>query len=386
MTRNIPFNIPPTGDKAREYVLQSLENRHTSGDGPFTTRCHALLESMLGGRVLLTHSGTSALELATLLADIGPGDEVIMPSFTFSSTANAVVMRGATPVFVDIRADTLNIDEHTIQAAITAQTKAILPVHYAGICAEMDTINRIAAEHRLFVFEDAAQALGSTYKSKPAGTLSRAAAFSFHQSKNIVSGEGGALWMAEEKLADRAEIIREKGTNRRQFLRGAVDKYTWVDIGSSYLPSDLVAAYLLSQLEQVDTITKYRVQCFDYYMREFEALAMAGRVELPTLPEDCTTNGHLFYLLLNDTQDRDGFIAHMKAAGVTTPFHYVPLHSTPAGRRYGRTDGNLPVTDRQSARLVRLPMYMGVETELVDICAIARDYLASGHKSVRPSP
>ncbi|MGB3739032.1 MAG: dTDP-4-amino-4,6-dideoxygalactose transaminase [Pontixanthobacter sp.] len=375
MVPDIPFNIPAVNDASRRYVMESLENRHTSGDGPFTNRCHALLEKRLNGRVLLTHSGTSALELATLLAEIGPGDEVIMPSFTFSSTANAVALRGATPVFVDIRPDTLNIDENAIEPAITPATKAILPIHYAGICAEMDTINAIAARHNLFVFEDAAQALGSTYKGRPAGTLSQAGAFSFHQSKNIVSGEGGALWMADGHHANRAETIREKGTNRRQFLRGAVDKYTWVDIGSSYLPSDLVAAYLLSQLEEVDAITHYRANCFDYYMAAFADLAAGGRVELPTVPDDCTTNGHLFYLLLNDAEDRDAFIAHMKAAGITCPFHYVPLHSTPAGVRYGRADCPLPVTDMQSARLVRLPLYLGVEPQLFRIATISRSYL-----------
>lgn len=325
--------------------------------------------------MLLTHSGTAALEMAAMLADIGPGDEVIMPSFTFSSTANAVVLRGAVPVFVDIREDTLNIDEALIPEAVTPATKAILPVHYAGVCAEMDTINALAAKSGLFVIEDAAQALGSTYNGRAAGTLSNAAAFSFHETKNIVSGEGGAVWVDDEALFERAEIIREKGTNRRQFLSGAVDKYTWVDFGSSYLPSEIVAAYLLSQLEKLEEITAYRVGCYNRYFEAFSDLAKAGRISLPRIPAGCTTNGHIFYLLLRDVHDRTGFIAHMKESGITTPFHYVPLHASPAGRRFGRAHGGMVWTDRQSQCLVRLPLYLGIHDNLDRVVDVARDYL-----------
>lgn len=372
---SIPFNVPLVGESGRRYVLDALDSGHLSGDGPFTRRCTALLEERLGGHVLLTHSGTAALELAAMLADLGPGDEVIMPSFTFSSTANAVVLRGATPVFVDIRPDTQNIDETLVEDATTSATKAIVPVHYAGVCAEMDAVNAIADEKHLFVFEDAAQAYGSTYRGRAAGTLSDASAFSFHETKNVISGEGGAIWVGSEILSERAEIIREKGTNRRQFLRGAVDKYTWTDVGSSYLPNEITAALLLSQLERADEITRYRFGCYRRYVDAFSELEASGRVGCPTVPTHCTTNGHIFYILLRDLDDRTAFIKHMKQHGVLAPFHYVPLHSSPAGRRFGRAHGELRQTTRQSERLVRMPMYFGVEEHLDKIIDVAHLYL-----------
>ena len=353
----IPFNRPGLVGRELEYIKQAVDAGHLSGDGQFTRKCHSWLEERLGGHALLTHSCTAALEMAAILADLQPGDEVILPSYTFVSTANAIVLRGATPVFVDVRPDTLNIDETVIESAITDRTRAIMAVHYAGVCAEMDTINEIAKRHNLFVIEDAAQAMLSTYKGRQAGTLSDAAAFSFHETKNLLSGEGGALIVHSEKLADRAEIIREKGTNRRQFFRGAVDKYTWVDLGSSYLPSELIAAFLYAQLEHAEAVTRRRVEICDTYRMAFQGLADAGRVELPTVPQHCGFNGHMFYLLLRDLEDRSSFIAAMKTAGVMSPFHYVPLHSAPAGLKFGRAHGDMAVTNRQSERLVRLPVF-----------------------------
>jgi dTDP-4-amino-4,6-dideoxygalactose transaminase len=360
----IPFNWPATVGGEMEYIRQAIESGHLSGDGQFTRRCHAWIEGRLGGRALLTHSCTAALEIAAILAELGPGDEVVLPSYTFVSTANAVALRGATPVFVDVRDDTLNIDETCIEAAVTPRTKAIIAVHYAGVCAEMDAINSIARRHNLFVIEDAAQAMLSTYKGKPAGTLGDAAAFSFHETKNLLSGEGGALVVRSAALADRAEIIREKGTNRRQFFRGAVDKYTWVDIGSSYLPSELIAAFLYAQLERAEEITRYRIEMCCRYREAFADLEAKQRVRLPIAPSHCGVNGHMFYMLLRDVRDRDAFIAAMKAAGAATPFHYVPLHSSPAGKRFGRVSGDMAVTDELSDRLVRLPVYWGVHEKL----------------------
>jgi dTDP-4-amino-4,6-dideoxygalactose transaminase len=324
---------------------------------------------------LLTHSCTAALEMAAILCDLAPGDEVIMPSFTFVSTANAVALRGAVPVFVDIDPRTLNIDPVQARKAVTARTKAIFAVHYAGFPAEMDDLARIAADHGLLLVEDAAQALGSTYKGRQAGSLGDMAAFSFHETKNIISGEGGALTLMRPDLVERAEIIREKGTNRSRFLRGQVDKYTWVDIGSSFLPSELIAAFLYAQLEQADDIRRHRLGLYDRYAAAFADLETAGRVVLPRVPAGMTGNGHMFYLLLHDIEDRDAFIAHMRSAGVNTPFHYVPLHSAPAGRRYGRSLGELPVTDDISARLVRLPMFFALGDEVGRVIAEARRYL-----------
>lgn len=357
----IPFNIPNSVGNEKRYLEEALVQGHLSGDGPFTKRCHAWLESHIGGRALLTHSCTGALEMACLLARLEPGDEVILPSYTFVSTANAVALRGAKPVFVDIRADTLNIDETLIEAAITERTRAIIAVHYAGVIAEMDAINDIADRHGLFVIEDAAQALFSTYHGRQAGTLSHAAAFSFHETKNILSGEGGALILREDALLHRAEILREKGTNRSQFFRGAVDKYTWVDLGSSYLPGELVAAFLYAQLEKAADITRYRREVCAVYREAFQDHQVQGRVRLPTHPAHCEPNGHMFYMLLRDQDDRTAFIDAMKAAGIITPFHYVPLHSSPAGVELGRADGDMSMTNEVSERLVRLPVYYGVK-------------------------
>ncbi len=367
----IRFNVPNTVGREADYLKEVLEQGHLSGDGPFTKKCHAWLSSNIGGRALLTHSCTGALEMACLLANLEPGDEVILPSYTFVSTANAVALRGAVPVFVDIREDTLNIDESLIEAAISDKTKAIIAVHYAGVVAEMDAINKIAERHDLFVIEDAAQALFSTYHGRQAGTLSHAAAFSFHETKNVLSGEGGALILRDEPAFHRAEILREKGTNRSQFFRGAIDKYTWVDLGSSYLPGELVAAFLYAQLEQAEAITRYRLDVCDAYRKAFADLEQQGRIRLPVVPPHCEANGHMFYLLLDGMDDRTAFIDAMKAAGVMTPFHYVPLHSAPAGRKFGRVHGEMTVTNEQSARLVRLPVYYGLGEHLSEVIEAA---------------
>lgn len=371
----IPFNRPGLVGRELEYIKQAVDAGHLSGDGQFTRKCHAWLQDRLGGHALLTHSCTAALEMAAILADLQPGDEVILPSYTFVSTANAIVLRGATPVFVDVRPDTLNIDETVIESAITDRTRAIMAVHYAGVCAEMDAINEIAKRHNLFVIEDAAQAMLSTYKGRQAGSLSDAAAFSFHETKNLLSGEGGALIVHSEKLADRAEIIREKGTNRRQFFRGAVDKYTWVDLGSSYLPSELIAAFLYAQLEHAEAVTRRRIEICDTYRIAFQGLADSGRIELPTVPQHCGFNGHMFYLLMRDLDDRASFIAAMKAAGVMSPFHYVPLHSAPAGLKFGRAHGDMAVTNRQSERLVRLPVFWELGDGVTRVIDAALGYL-----------
>lgn len=358
---NIPFNRPAMVGNELEYLRQAVASDKLSGDGAFTLKCHDWLEKQLGGFAYLTHSCTGALEMACMLADLQPGDEVILPSYTFVSTANAVALRRAVPVFVDIRPDTLNLNEALIEAAITEKTRAIIAVHYAGVCAEMDAINAIAKQHDLFVMEDAAQALMSTYHGRQAGALSDAACFSFHETKNTLAGEGGALIVHDKALAIRSEIIREKGTNRKQFFRGAVDKYSWVDIGSSYLPSELVAAYLLAQLEKAEAVTEYRLRVHQTYLDAFKTTAERHGLGLPSHPAHCRPNGHLFYITLPSLDARSAFIEAMKEAGVMTPFHYVPLHSAPAGKKFGRAHGDLPVTNDLSERLVRLPIYYGVE-------------------------
>lgn len=371
-----PFNKPSLVGQEIAYLQEAIARGQLSGDGHFTKLCNARLVEMTQAKAaLLTHSCTAALEMAALLCDLGPGDEVIMPSFTFVSTANAVALRGAVPVFVDIDAQTLNMDPEKTAAAVTEKTRAIFAVHYAGFPADMDALAAIAREHDLLLIEDAAQALGSTYKGRLAGSLGDMAAFSFHETKNIISGEGGALTLMRPDLVERAEIIREKGTNRSRFLRGQVDKYTWVDIGSSFLPGELVAAFLYGQLEQAETIRTRRLALFDCYAEAFADLAETGRVRLPVTPPETTGNGHMFYLLLRDLADRDAFIAHMRAAGVITPFHYVPLHSAPAGQRHARFTGNgLPVTDDISARLVRLPLFYGLEDGIEEVIATALRY------------
>jgi dTDP-4-amino-4,6-dideoxygalactose transaminase len=353
----IPFNRPTLAGKELDYVREAVERGQLAGDGAFTERCQQRLAQEIGAKaVLLTHSCTAALEMAALLLDIGPGDEAIMPSFTFVSTANAVVLRGGVPVFVDIRPDTLNIDESLVEDAVTAHTKAIFPVHYAGVPAEMDAIGAVARRHGLAVVEDAAQALGSTYRGRTAGSLGTLAAFSFHETKNVISGEGGCLAINDPALVERAEIVREKGTNRKRFFRGEVDKYTWVDVGSSFLPGELIASFLYGQLEASDAIRADRHASWTAYDAALRPFRDRG-VRTPAVPPHCRHNAHLYYLILPAAETREALIAAMKADGIMTPFHYVPLHASPAGRRLGRAAGGLPVTEDLSARLVRLPLY-----------------------------
>lgn len=357
----IPFNKPYLTGREAGHLAESLQGQ-LSGDGSFTKRCHAWLVTHTEcAKALLTHSCTAALEMAALLADVGPGDEVILPSFTFVSTANAFALRGATPVFVDIRPDTLNLDETLLEAAITPRTKVIVPVHYAGVACEMDDIMALAARHRLLVIEDDAQGLMARYRGRPLGSIGHLATLSFHETKNIVAGEGGALLINESRFADRAEIIREKGTNRSAFFRGQVDKYSWVDIGSSYLPGELVAAFLLAQLEDAQAITQRRLALWQRYHEAFAELERQGRVRRPIVPAHCEHNAHLYYLLFEDLAARTRFIADMRAADIDTVFHYVPLHSSPVGQRLGRTSGELPHTQAVSDRLVRLPLWPGLE-------------------------
>lgn len=364
----IPFNKPYMTGKELWYISQAHANGHLAGDGIFTDRCNAWLENQVGcDKALLTHSCTAALEMTAILADLEPGDEVIMPSYTFVSTANAFVLRGAVPVFIDIRSDTLNIDETKIEEAITGKTKAIVAVHYAGVACEMDSIMDIADRHGLLVIEDNAQGLESTYKGRPLGSIGHLAAVSFHETKNIISGEGGALLVNSPKFSERAEMIREKGTNRSQFFRGQVDKYTWVEIGSSYLPSELVAAFLWAQMEEAETITRRRLHIWDTYHQWFEPLEKQGKVRRPIVPAECTHNAHMYYLLLPHLDKRTAFIQYLKKRDIGTVFHYIPLHSSPMGKKFGRIVGQLKNTQELSERLVRLPLWLGVEDELVEV-------------------
>ena len=361
---HIPFNRPFMTGKELEYIAAAHANGHLAGQGEFARRCSRWIEQRLGApRALLTHSCTAALEMAAMLTGVGPGDEVIMPSFTFVSTANAFVLRGATPVFVDIRPDTLNLDEAAIEDAITPRTRAIVPVHYAGVACEMDEILAIAARHDLVVVEDAAQAMLSTYKGRPVGALGDLAALSFHETKNVISGEGGALVVNDDRFAPRAEVLLEKGTNRSEFFRGQVDKYTWVDIGSSYLPGEIIAAFLYAQLEEARAITERRLAIWQRYHEAFEDAEMAGSVRRPCVPADRTHNGHMYHLMLPDLDARTRLIAHLAAADVHAVFHYVPLHDSPQGRRVGRASGDLRHTAETSERLVRLPLWLGLEDE-----------------------
>ncbi|NLV59970.1 MAG: dTDP-4-amino-4,6-dideoxygalactose transaminase [Clostridiales bacterium] len=354
----IPFNIPPFLPECESLLLMAARNHKISGDGEFTKRCHTQLELITGApKALLTTSCTSAIELAALLLDIHPGDEVIMPSFTFVSTANPFVLRGATIVFVDIDPHTMNLNPACVEAAITPRTRAIVPVHYAGVCCDMDALAKIAAEHGLFMVEDAAQALTSTYKGKQAGTLSDIGCLSFHETKNFSMGEGGAVLLNRSDLIERAEIIREKGTNRSRFFRGQVDKYTWVDIGSSYLPSELNAAYLLTQLEQHEHITALRMARWNQYYEGLTPLKEQGRIELMECPEDGTHNAHMFYIKTKDLEERTHLTEWLKQRNILAVFHYIPLHSAEAGQRYGRFHGEDRYTTRESERLLRLPMY-----------------------------
>ena len=346
------------------YIAESHFNGRLAGDGPFTQKCHRWLEDRTGcSKALLTHSCTAALEIAALLLDIQPGDEIIMPSYTFVSTANAFVLRGGVPVFVDIREDTLNLDERLIEAAITMRTKAIAPVHYAGVACEMDTIMAIAQRHNLKVVEDAAQGVMASYKGRPLGSIGDLGAYSFHETKNVISGEGGALLVNKPELALRAEIIREKGTDRSRFFRGEVDKYTWQEVGSSFLPGELIAAFLWAQLEEADRITQDRLASWECYHEMLELLESTGVLRRPIIPDDCQHNAHMYYVLLSPEIDRQKVLDEFKRNDIGAVFHYVPLHSSPAGECYGRAHGELNITNSSSERLIRLPLWVGITKE-----------------------
>ena len=354
----IPYNKPFIVGKELYNIARAVVDGHLAGDGGFTKLCHSWLEKMLGcTRSLLTHSCTAALEMSAILCDTIPGDEIIMPSFTFVSTANAFVLRGGVPVFVDIRPDTLNIDENIIEEAITNRTRAIVPVHYAGVPCAMDEIMHTANKHGLIVIEDAAQAMFSTYRGKHLGTIGHLGALSFHETKNIISGEGGALLINDQRFIKRAEIIREKGTNRACFYRGEIDKYSWVDIGSSYLPSELISAFLFAQMEQAEQIISRRRRMFDQYCTLLRPLEEEGLIRLPYMDGECTSNGHIFYIITRSLAERTNLIAHLKTNGILAVFHYVPLHSSPAGMKYGKTYGSMAITDDLSERLLRLPLF-----------------------------
>ncbi|MCW2002511.1 dTDP-4-amino-4,6-dideoxygalactose transaminase [Xanthomonas arboricola] len=356
----IPFNWPHMTGKELYYIAESHFNGRLAGDGPFTRRCHGWLETRTGYRALLTHSCTAALEIAALLLDIQPGDEIIMPSYTFVSTANAFVLRGGVPVFVDIREDTLNLDEQLIERSISARTRAIVPVHYAGVACAMDPILEIAARHGLHVVEDAAQGVMASYKGRPLGALGDIGTYSFHETKNVICGEGGALLVRDPTLAQRAEVIREKGTDRSRFFRGEVDKYTWQEVGSSFLPGELTAAFLWAQLEEAERITRGRLDTWQRYHRALQPLEQAGALRRPIVPDDCQHNAHMYYILLENEHERQRVLHTLKAQGIGCVFHYVPLHTSPAGQRHGRSADELPVTTRQSERLLRLPLWTGL--------------------------
>ena len=376
----ISFNRPPYSAMALTYMKQAIENHKICGDGEFTKRCSAWLEQNTGtAKAFLTTSCTHATEMAAMLADVGPGDEIIMPSYTFVSTADAFVLRGAKPVFVDIRPDTMNIDETLIEAAVTEKTRVIVPVHYAGVACEMDTIMEIAKRHRLCVIEDAAQGMMSTYKGKMLGTIGDYGCYSFHETKNYSMGEGGALLVRNSEDILRAEIIREKGTNRSQFFRGEVDKYSWQASGSSYLPSDMNAAYLWAQLEQAEEIDQNRLRSWNLYYELLRPLAEEGRIELPFVPEGCVHNGHMFYIKARDLEERTRLIAYLRENETYAVFHYVPLHTAPAGKKFGEFRGEDKYTTRESERLFRLPMYYGLtEEEITYIAGKVSDFFKKG--------
>jgi dTDP-4-amino-4,6-dideoxygalactose transaminase len=362
----IPFNKPYMVGKELDYIAEAHANSMLAGDGPFTKHCHGWLEDRFAvKKALLTHSCTAALEMAAILANIEPGDEVIMPSYTFVSTANAFVLRGGIPVFVDIRPDTLNIDETLIEAAITPRTRAIVPVHYAGVPCEMDTIMAIASAHNLLVIEDAAQGIMSTYKGRALGSIGHMGCLSFHETKNIISGEGGALLIGDERFCPRAEIVREKGTNRSQFFRGQVDKYTWCDIGSSFLPGELTAAFLWAQMQEALKITEARLAIWNAYHRGLQEAESSDLIRRPMIPGDCMHNAHMYYLLARSEDHRTSIIDTMKQRGVSAIFHYVPLHSSHGGKLYGRASGELSHTDDLAGRLFRLPLWIGVDVDEV---------------------
>lgn len=363
----ISFNVPPYIGKEDKYIKQAIDSRKICGDGQFTKKCNEKFEEITDAKkVLMTTSGTSALEMAALLADIKPGDEVIMPSYTFVSTANAFVLRGATIVFVDIRPDTMNIDENLIEDAITEKTKVIVPVHYGGVACEMDTICDIAKRHNLVVVEDAAQGVMSFYKGRALGSVGDFGCYSFHETKNYSMGEGGAVLVNHEKNVERAEIIREKGTNRTKFFRGQIDKYTWVDLGSSYLQSELNCAYLYAQIENPDIINNDRLKSWNTYYELLTPLKEKGCIDLPIVPEGCVHNAHMFYIKTKDIEERSKLIAFLKENGIGAVFHYIPLHSSPAGQQFGRFHGEDKYTTKESERLLRLPMYYGLEKKDIE--------------------
>lgn len=368
----IPFNWPFATGKELVYAAEAQRNHHLSGDGPFTKRCHQWIEQRTGcAKALLTHSCTSALDLAALLLDIKSGDEIILPSYTFVSTANAFVLRGAVPVFVDIREDTLNLDERLIEAAITPRTRAIVPVHYAGVACEMDSIVAIAQRHGLRIVEDAAQGIMASYKGRALGAIGDLGSFSFHETKNIHAGEGGSLLLRDQDLVLRAEIMREKGTDRSRFFRGEVDKYTWQNIGSSFLPNEITAAFLWAQLEEAERISRERTAIWRRYHEWLAPLEQQGLLRRPIVPADCQHNGHLYYVLLPPGIDRQIVLDGLKANGVNAVFHYIPLHSSPAGLRFGRAHGDLPLTTSLSQRLIRLPIWIGLtENQQQRVCDV----------------
>jgi dTDP-4-amino-4,6-dideoxygalactose transaminase len=385
MTPRIPFNRPFIAGKELFYIAQAVTGGRIAGDGHFTKACAELMEREYGiAKVLMTPSCTAALEMAAILSDLGPGDEAILPSYTFVSTANAVARLGARPVFVDIRRDTLNLDENLIEAAITPRTKAILPVHYAGVSCEMDRIMEIATKHNLLVIEDAAQGVNAAYMGRPLGSIGHFGCYSFHETKNYICGEGGALCVNDDDKIERAEVIREKGTNRSRFFRGMVDKYTWVDIGSSYVPSEIASAFLYGQLELRDAIAQRRKEIFMCYHEHLAHLEAEGLARLPSIPSDCQTNYHMFYLLLPDLATRTGLIAHLKQQGILAVFHYVPLHTAPVGQQYGYRPGDLPVTEELSDRLVRLPLYYDLteQDQMEVVCEVRKFLSRAGQRRV----
>ncbi len=373
---NIPFNIPPYIGTEEKYIKEAIQSKKICGDGAFTKKCNKKIEELTSSpKALITTSGTSALEMTAILCDIQPGDEVIMPSYTFVSTANAFVLRGAKIVFVDIRPDTLNIDENLIEAAITEKTKAIVPVHYAGVSCEMDTICEIAKRHNLLVVEDAAQGVMSYYKGRGLGSIGDFGCFSFHETKNYSMGEGGAVLINRDDCIERAEIVREKGTNRSRFVRGQVDKYTWVDVGSSYLQSELNCAHLYAQIEDPTIINNDRLKSWNLYYELLSPLASKGVIELPVIPKECEHNAHMFYIKTKDIEERSKLIAHLKENGISAVFHYIPLHSAPAGLKYGRFHGEDKYTTKESERLLRLPMYYGLTAdETTYVCERIKEF------------
>jgi dTDP-4-amino-4,6-dideoxygalactose transaminase len=375
---SIAFNRPYMTGKELYYIAEAHFNGRLAGDGPFTKRCHRWLEENTGAKMaLLAHSCTAALEMAAILADIQPGDEVIMPSYTFVSTANAFVLRGGVPVFVDVRPDTFNLDETRIEEAITNRTKAIVPVHYAGVACEMDRIMDIAARYGLLVIEDAAQGVMSSYKGRLLGSIGHLGAMSFHETKNIISGEGGALLVNDERFCERAEIIREKGTNRSQFFRGQVDKYTWCDVGSSFLPGELTAAFLWAQMEEAREITRRRLDIWAGYFEALSPLESAGNIRLPRIPQGCEHNAHMFYVIFADLDSRTRAIEYLASQEIDALFHYVPLHDSPAGKRRGRAHGTLATTRVAANQLLRLPLWLGLEPSLPRVCGRLSDFFGA---------